>query len=188
MAATASSSSSAKANINGVLDILVEKSLTIGELIAYLPDAKAVLDEITRKGWKYYFIEGYGTALMEIQICSLPYSLKKQEHLRGGHTYALMIDFGRVIPTPHLKGVSDAQKFVVNVCGKYYPRSATIDLVNQEISFIHEAFWEFKGGQGREEAEDVLKILQWLIEEKKFKLASGDVKRYRELAALLGGK
>ena len=188
MAGTASSSSSAKANINGILDILVEKSLTLGELIDYLPDAKALLDEITRKGWKYYFIEGYGTALMEMQIYSLPYNLKKQEHLRGGHTYTLMIDFGRVIPSPQLKGINDTQKFVVNICGKYYPRSVTIDLVKNEVTCVHDALWEFKGGQGREEAEDVLKILQWLVEEKKFKLASGDVKRYRELVALLGGK
>lgn len=188
MAGNTSSAPSGNAFADGKLTIQLEKSLTLGELLAYLPEAQVLLDEILKKGWRYYFIEGYGTAIQELGINRSPYRLQTKEHLRGGLTYMFLIDFGRAIPKPQLKGISNLQRFIVNICGKYYPRSVTIDIAKNEVTYVHDSLWGYKGEQGEEEAEDILNILRWLIEEKKFKLGVNDGERYQELVKLLRGK
>ena len=188
MAGNTSSAPSGNAFADGKLTIQLEKSLTLGELLAYLPEAQVLLDEILKKGWRYYFIEGYGTAIQELGINRSQYRLQTKEHLRGGLTYMFLIDFGRAIPKPQLKGISNLQRFIVNICGKYYPRSVTIDIAKNEVTYVHDSLWGYKGEQGEEEAKDILNILRWLIEEKKFKLGVNYGERYQELVKLLRGK
>ncbi len=173
--------------VDGKLEVKTETLLTLDEVLTYRPAAQAFLDELSEKGWRYYFIECYGTVLKEMVI-SAPYTFLVGEHLRGGFTYKLTVDFGRAIPDALLKDVISLDRFIVNICSLDYTRGVTIDLVKNEVTYVHESLWVLKGEGCTEEAKDVLKILQWLIEEKKFKLAVGDGKRYRELVELVGGK
>jgi len=173
--------------VDGKLEIKTGASLTLDELLTYRPTAKAFLDELSEKGWRYYFIDGYGTVLKEMEISS-PYNFVASEHPRGGFTYSLTLDFGRAIPNALLKDIISLDRFVVNICSQDYPRGVTIDLTKNEVTYVHESLWVSRGEGCTEEARNVLKILQWLIEEKKFKLAVGDGKRYHELVTLLGEK
>ena len=174
--------------VDGKLEIKTEASLTLNELLTYRPAAEAFLDELSERGWRYYFIDGYGTVLKEMEISS-PYTFLVQEHPRGGLTYTLTIDFGRAIPNAVLKDIISLDRFIVNICSQHYPRGVTVDLTKNEVTYVHESLWVSKGEGCKEEARDVLKMLQWLIEEKKFKLGMSDgEKYYRELVTLLGGK
>lgn len=173
--------------VDGKLEIKTETSLTLDEVFAYRPAIQDFLDELSEKGWRYYFIECHGTVLKEMAI-SAPYTFLVGEHLRGGFTYKLTVDFGRAIPDALLKDVISLDRFIVNICSRDYPRGVTIDLVKNEVTYVHESLWVSKGEGCIDEARDVLKILQWLIDGKKFKLAVGNGKRYRELVTLLGGK
>ena len=175
--------------VDGKLTTQLESFLTADELFTHIPSAQALLNELSKKGWQYYFIDGYGTVQVEVDISSSPYKLQVGEHPRGGFTYALSVDFGRSIPRPQLKSIINLQRFVVNICSKHYPRAVTIDLTKNEITYVHESLWVSKGEEGIEEAKSVLEILQWLIEEKKFELAvSGGKEKYQELVTLLGVK
>lgn len=173
--------------VDGKLEIKTETSLTLDEVLKYRPDAQAFLDQLSKKGWRYYFIECYGTVLKEMEV-SAPYNFRVGEHLRGGFTYTLTMEFGRTIPNALLKDVISLERFVLNICSKDYPRGVTIDLTKNEVTYVHDSLWVSKGEGCTEEARDVLRILQWLIEDKKFKLAAGDGDKYRELVNLFSKK
>ncbi|GAH61419.1 unnamed protein product, partial [marine sediment metagenome] len=144
---------------------------------------------LSERGWRYYFIDGYGKVILEMGIDSSPYTWQTHEHPRGGFTYTLSMDFGRRLPKLQLKSIIDLHRFIVNICSKDYPRGVTVDLTKNEVTYVHESLWVSKGEGCTEGAKDVLKILQWLIEEKKFKFAiDGGEKYYRELVTLLGKK
>ena len=174
--------------MNGKLQTQYKKSLTVDELLTNLPDARDFFDALSEKGWRYYFIDGYGMVTMELEVEPSEYNFRSGEHPRGGFAYSLSLDFERCLPKLQLKNIVNVERFVVNICSKHYPRGVTIDLTKNEITYVHESLWVLKGAEGVEEARDVLKILQWLIEEKRFKLGVGEEERYRELVALLGGK
>ena len=174
--------------MDGKLAIQTERFITLDELLTHHPTAKAFLSELSKKGWRYYFIDGYGKVLAELEVDSTPYTFQMQEHPRGGFTYALSVDFGRRLPMLKLKRIINLQRFIVNICSQHYPRGVTIDLTKNEVTYVHESLWVSKRAEDTEEANDVLKILQWLIEEKKFKLAVGNGEKYRELITLLRGK
>ena len=174
-----------KGSVDGKLDIRVEKSLTREELLAYLPAAQAFFDELSRKGWRSYFIEGYGTAVMQLNMTSSPYAAHVKEHPQGGLSFSMSLDFGRSTPRLKLAGIPNVERFVVNICGKNYPRGATVDLAKNEVTYVQESLLVSKGDKVKEDARDILDILQWLVKEKKFKL--GVSKGKRELVALLGG-
>ena len=173
---------------DGKLEIQTERFITPDELIAYSLTAKAFIDELSERGWRYYFIDSHGKVALELGIDSAAYTFQTYEHPRGGFAYALSMDFGRRLPKLQLKNIIDLDRFVLNICSKDYPRGVTIDLIKNEITYVHESLWVSKGEGCTEEARDVLKILQWLIEEKEFKLAVGDGEKYRELVNLLGEK
>ena len=175
-------------SVDGRLDIRVEKFLTLDELLKHVPTAQAFLDELSKRGWRYHFIEGYGMVVMQLEMVSSQYAAQVKEHPRGGLSYALSLDFGRTAPRLRLGCIINLQRFVVNICSKYYPRAVTIDLTKNEITYVHESLWASKREEVKEEAKEILELLQWLIEEKKFKLGVGDGKRYKELVALLGGE
>ena len=175
--------------MDGKLEVRTERFITLDELYTHLPTARAFLDELSKRGWRYYFIDGYGKVVMELKVDSSQYTWQTYEHPRGGFAYNLSFDFGRRLPKLQLKSIIKVDRFVVNICSKDYPRGVTVDLTKNEVTYVHESLWVSKGDGCTEEAKDVLKILQWLIEEKKFKLAvSGGEKYYRELATLLGRK
>lgn len=174
--------------MNGKLQTQYKKSLTMDELLANSPGVKDFFDELSEKGWRYYFIDGYGMVTMELEVESSEYSFGSGEHPRGGFAYSLSLDFERCLPKLQLKDIVNVERFVVNICSKHYPRGVTIDLTKNKITYVHESLWVSEGAEGVEEAKDVLNILKWLIEEKKFKLGGGEEERYRELVAFLGGK
>ena len=175
-------------SVDGKLDIRVEKFLTLDELLTHLPAAKAFLDELSKKGWRYYFIEGYGTVVMQLEMVSSPYAAQVKEHPRGGLSYSMSLDFGRSTPRLKLAGIIEVQRFIVNICSKYYPRGVAIDMAKNEVTYVQESLWVSKGKKVKEDAKDILDILQWLIKEKKFKLGVSEDKKYQELVTLLGGK
>ena len=176
-------------NIAGKLVIATERSITLDELRAHIPAAKTFLDELSAKGWKYYFIDGYGRVELEINLDSYPYHWQTYEHPRGGFAYKLMLDFERRLPKLQLTSIIRLDKFVVNICSKDYPRGVTIDLLKNEITYVHDSLWIARGDGCNEEAKDVLTILTWLVDGKKFKIAiSGGESHYRELVTALGGK
>jgi len=172
--------------MNGKLEVEAERFITLDELRKNLPAATAFLDELSEMGRRYYFIDAYGRVLMELDIEATEYKWQTNEHARGGFAYNLFLDFGRRLPRVQLKEIISLDRFVVNICGKDHPRVVTVDLTKNEVTYVHDCLWVAKGKGYTKEAKDVLKILQWLIEEKKFKLAvSGGKKYYRELVALL---
>ena len=172
--------------MDGKLGVQTERFITLDELLTHLPTAKAFLDELSKRGWRYYFIDGYGKVMLEMEVDSAAYTWQTHEHPRGGFAYNLSMDFGRRLPKVQLKSIINLDRFIVNICSKDYPRGVTVDLTKNEVTYVHDSLWVLKGEGCTEEAKDVLKILQWLIEEKKFKLAvSGGEKYYRELVTLL---
>lgn len=175
--------------LNGKMEVQTDRFITLDELLKNYPAARAFLDELTRMGRHYYFIDGHGTVVLEMELSSAEYKWQTQEHPRGGFAYNLSIEFGRQLPKVYLKNISNLDRFIVNICSKDYSRGVTVDLKNDEITYVHDSLWALKGDRITEEAKDVLKILQWLIEKKKFKLVlSGGMVRYRKLAALPRGK
>ena len=175
--------------LNGRLEVRTERFITIDELLKHYPAKKAFLDELTGMGRRYYLIDGHGTVVLEMELASAAYQWQTQEHPRGGFAYNLSIEFGRQLPKLEAKSIAQLDRFIVNICSKDYSRAVTVDLKNNEISYVHDSLWETKGSTLSAEARDVLAILQWLIEKKKFKLtASGGMPRYRKLAELSGRK
>lgn len=175
--------------LDGMLEVKTERFITLDELLKNYPTAKAFLDELTRMGRHYYFIDGHGTVVLEMELSSMEYEWQTQEHPRGGFAYNLSIEFGRQLPKVYLKKISKLDRFIVNICSKDYSRGVTVDLKNKEITYVHDSLWALKGDRITDKAKDVLKILQWLVEKKKFKLAlsSGKV-RYGKLIVFLKGK
>lgn len=174
--------------LEGKLSIQVEKFLALDDIIAHVDSARFFLDEVTQKSWKYLFIDGYGLAVMELEVGSSPYRFKLDEHPHGGFTYAISVDFGRRLPRMQIKDIVNLQRFTLNICSRQFSRAVTIDLTTNEITYVHDSLWTLKGKGCYEEAKEVFEILNWLIEKKNFKLATGDVERYPEVVAMFGGK
>ena len=173
-------------SMDGRLEVQAERFVTLDELLTHFPAYKTFLDELSQKGWQYHFIDGYGRVVMEMSIDQAPYSWQASEHPRGGFAYTLSMDFGRRLPKLELKSITSLDRFIVNICSQDYPRAVTVELTRNEVAYVHDSLWVLKGEGCPIEAKRVLEILQWLVEEKNFKLvASGGEKHYRELAALL---
>ena len=168
-------------SVDGKVDIRVDKYLTLGELQAHLPAEKSFLEELSGKGWRYYFIEGYGTVTMQLEMVSSPYAAQVKEHPRGGLNFSLSLDFGRSVPRLQLGRIVELHRFIVNICSNSHPRAITVDLSKGDITYVHESL-----AAGKEDTGDMLELLRWLVGDKKFKLGIGDRKRYSELTTLLG--
>ncbi len=177
-----------KGFMTGTLQMQYKKSLTMDELLTNSPVTRDFFDALSKKGWRYYFIDGYGTATMELIVESSEYVFHSGEHPRGGLAYSLSLDLERCLPKLQLKDIVDIERFVVNICSKHFPRGVTIDLTKNEITYVHESLWVSRGAEGIEEARDVLNIVQWLIEERGFKLGIDEEGNYHELVALFKGK
>lgn len=173
--------------VSGKLGIETEASLTFDELVTHLPDTKAFFGELTKRGWRYYFIDGYATVIQEVEVSS-PYRFLREGHPYGGSMYTLSIEFGRRLPQVLVKSIIKLDGFVVNIASADHVRAVTIDLAKNEVTYVHDSLWVLKGKGCEKEARDVLKILKWLIEERNFKLGVGDDDRYRELVTILGRK
>ncbi len=176
-------------NIAGKLVLEAEKSIALDELLAHVSSAKKFLDELSAEGWKYHFIDGYGKVVFEFNLDSYPYNWQTYEHPRGGFAYKLILDFERRLPKLQLVSIIRVDRFIVNILSKDYPRAVTVDLLKNEIVYVHDSLWVAGGDSCYEEAKDVLKILVWLVDTKKFNITvSGGKDRYKELVTALGGK
>jgi hypothetical protein len=174
--------------MNGKLEVETDRFIILDELLTSLPAMKTFLSELTKKGWRYFFIEGYGTVVLEIDIAGTDYKWLAQEHPRGGFAYNLALEFGRRLPKIGFKKISKLDRFIINICSKDHARGVTADLRSKKITFIHDSLWDLKSGKITQDAKDILGIAQWLIEEKKFNLEmSGGMERYRKLAASIKG-
>jgi hypothetical protein len=174
--------------MNGKLEVETDRFIILDELLTSLPAMKTFLSELTKKGWHYFFIEGYGTVVLEIDIAGTDYKWLAQEHPRGGFAYNLALEFGRRLPKIGFKNISKLDRFIINICSKDHARGVTADLKSKKITFIHDSLWDLKSGKITQDAKDILGIVQWLIEEKKFNLEmSGGMERYRKLTASIKG-
>jgi hypothetical protein len=174
--------------MNGKLEVETDRFIILDELLTSLPAMKTFLNELVKKGWNYFFIEGYGTVVLEIDIAGTEYKWLAQEHPRGGFAYNLALEFGRRLPKVGFKNISKLDRFIINICSKDHARGVTADLRSKKITFIHDSLWDLKSGKITQDAKDILGIVQWLIEEKKFNLEmSGGMERYRKLAASIKG-
>ena len=173
--------------VNGKLEIKTDTFLTLDELLKHRPQFEPFLDEITQKGWRYFYIEGFGTVIKEMNV-SAPYKFIVSEHPRGGLTYTMTMDFGRAIPDAKLKEVISLDRFIINIASKRYPRAMTIDLTRSEVTYVNESLWVSSEEGYTEEAKGALNILRWLIEEKKFSLKVEKGAKLWELIANIGKK
>ena len=176
-------------SMEGKLDVETERFVTFDELCTHLPQAKAFFDELDKKGRLFFFVDCHCRVVLELEVDSAPYTWQTYEAPRGGYAYRLAFDFGRRLPKLNLKKIVSLERCVINICSRDYARGVTVDLTKNEVTYVHDSLWVSRGEGCAEEAKDVLNILQWLVEDKKFKLAvSGGESYYRELVALLGGK
>lgn len=166
--------------VDGKLEIKTDTFLTFDELLKHRPQFEAFLEEISGKGWRYLYIEGFGTVIKEMNV-SAPYKFMVGEHPQGGMTYNMTLDFGRAIPDARLKKVISLDRFIINISSKHYPRAVTVDLTKNDITYVHESLQASKKEDYGEEAKGVLAILRWLVEEKKFNLKAGDDIKNRKL-------
>jgi hypothetical protein len=175
--------------MTGKLDVETERFVTFDELYTHHPQAQTFFDELEKKGRTFFFIDCHCKVMLEMDLESASYVWQMYEAPRGGFAYKLAFDFGRRLPKLGLKKIVSIERCLVNICSKDYARAVTIDLTRNEINYIHDSLWDSRRKGYTEEAKDVLAILQWLIEDKKFTLAvSGGESHYRELLALMGGK
>ena len=175
--------------MDGKLDVQTERFVTFDELYTHLPQARAFFDELDQKGRTFFFIDCHCKVMLELEIDSAPYNWQMYEAPRGGYAYKLAFDFGRCLPNLNLKKIISLERCVVNICSRDYARAITVDLTENTVTYVHDSPWASRGEGYTEAAKDVLNILKWLVEDKKFKLdVSGGESYYRELKALLGGK
>ncbi len=176
-------------SMTGKLEVESERFITFDELLAHIPQVKAFLGELNKKGLRSLLIDAHGRVVMELEINSAPYSWQMYEAPRGGFAYKLGFDFGRSLPKLSLKRIVNLDNCILNICSRDFARAITVELVSNEITYVHDSLWVSKGEGCAKEAQDVFKILRWLLEEKKLKLAvTGGVDYYRELVTLMGEK
>lgn len=173
-------------SINGKLEVQMERFVTLDDLTTHLPETTSFLSELEKKGWRYLFIDGCGIVMLEVDVTKSPYTFQVSEHPNGGFAYELDLKFGRRLPDIKIKNIIELKRFVINISGNYHPRAVTIDILNNKVTYVHDSLWLLKGEGCKEEAKDVLRIVKWLIEEKKFKLGTGENRKYQELKKLIG--
>jgi hypothetical protein len=173
----------------GKLDVETERFVTFDELCSHMPKIKKFFDELENQKRRFLLIDCQCKVVLELELDAAPYSWQTYEAPRGGFAYTLAFDFGRCLPKLNLKKIKSLENCVINICSKDYARGVTVDLTANCVTYVHESLWASKGKGCIEEAKDVLKILKWLIEEKKFSFAvDGGESHYRKLLASIGGK
>jgi hypothetical protein len=175
-------------SMEGKLYVETDRFLTFDELYTYVPRYKTFFDELDKKGWRFLLIDSHSKVVMELDIVNAPYTWQSYEAPRGGFAYKLDFDFGRRLPMLKLFKVISLDMCIINICSRDYARAVTVDLIKNEITYVHDSLWILKGEGCAREARDVLGILQWLLNNKEFKItANGGEKQYKELVALMGG-
>jgi len=176
-------------SMEGKLYVETERFITFDEVCTHLPLITSFFDELDKQGRRYFYIDGHGKVIMELDIETAPYAWQTQEHLRGGFAYKLTLDFERRLPKLKLKNIVSLDRCVANISSRDHVRGVTVDLTANKVTYVHDCLWLSKGKGCTREAKDVLKILKWLVEDKKFKLdVAGGKSYYKELIALMGGK
>jgi hypothetical protein len=176
-------------SMSGKLEVEAERFITFNELCSHVPPVKAFFDELDKKGLKYLLIDSHGKVVMEITLEAAPYTWQTHDAPRGGVTYKLAFDFGRHLPRMGPKNVISLENCIINIRTRDYARGVTVDLIQKAVTYVHDALWVSRGEGCAREAKEVLQILRWLVEDKKFKLeVSGGESYYRELMASMGGK
>jgi hypothetical protein len=175
--------------MGGKLQVETERFVTVDELYYHVIDFKNFIDELDKKGLKYLLIDCHGKVVMEIAIEAAPYIWQSYEAPRGGFAYKLDFDFGRRLPRMGLKSVISLENCIINIRTKDFARAITIDLVKKSVTYVHDSLWVLQGQDCARESQEVLKVLHWLVKNKRFTLeVSGGESHYRKLVALMGGK
>jgi hypothetical protein len=177
-----------KGVMGGKLRVNSTRFLTVNELRDHSGTVKNILNELEKKGWRFLLIDAHGVVTMEMDIEDANYVWQAYEAPRGGFAYTLNFDFGRRIPRLSLVQVVKLESCVINIRSQEYHRAVTVDLVTNEITYVHESLWEAKGKAVQKDACNVFEILKWLIEEKRFNFKEKDGKtHYQKLVKMMGG-
>jgi hypothetical protein len=151
-------------------------------VLEFHPEIKAQLDEISKQGWTYLFIESRAKSVSEFEI-DQSYRL-----LEDGVGYYVQLYLGD--HPPPITGMPEVTMFIINICTKSFPRAVTIDLSKNMITYIHEAFWEWQEGWKDDptrlaQATEVYEVARWVLEVKKMKLHEElKMERYTALSKL----
>lgn len=162
------------------------------DVLRHHPEMQAQLDEITKHGWKYLFIETVGTVEAEVVLGASTFRMTSRlpqgVYRDGQPTYFLELEVGDQLPT--ITGVPEISEFRVNVCSRSFPRAATVDLSKGLVTYIGDHFWRWEKGWEEDkkklsDAREVQEIASWLIEVKGYKLIEAfKLERYQELKAI----
>jgi hypothetical protein len=166
----------------GKLSLEYTDMVTPMAVLSFHPELQTQLDEITKQGWSYLFIESRAKSVCELNIDET-YRL-----LADGTGYYIQLFVGD--QPPGITGMPEVTEFRINICTKSFPRAATIDLPKGMVTYIHEALWEWQEDWRNdpvrlEQAKEVYEVAKWLVNVKKMKLHEElKVERFTELAKL----
>lgn len=163
------------------------------DVLRLRPEIQAQLDEITKQGWKYLFIEAVGTVEAEVVLGASSFRMTSRSPpgtYRGRPRYFLELELGEQVPT--IANIPEISDFMVNVCSKSFPRAATVDLSKGLVTYIDDHFWKWEKGWEEDkkklsDAKEVKEIASWLLDVKGCKLVEPfKIERYHELRDMLG--
>lgn len=143
--------------------------------------------EIKEKAWKLEYSDHIVRKSGEIEINDIEYQLMPWSIFKSN--YSIMLDIGTVFPI--VKEVR-LHKLIYDIAtDKMKYDKVSIDLVKKEVTHINEIFWNWEESWENDpeklvEAFETLKVLKWLIEEKKYVLGNDyDEIKYRRIRELL---
>ena len=162
----------------GTLRLSKHGILSANDALGFNPRIQAVLQEVEDNGWKYLFIETFGTALYELKLVEAPCEIgtygsgMDPEEKTTTHVQLEMSPEAlRLVDVPEL------DTFVVNISTKHFPRAITVELSKLAVTYIHEALWSLQENESDEkklrEAKEVHEVFRWAIQEKKMQLGEG---------------
>ncbi|MBS7654642.1 MAG: hypothetical protein QXO01_03305 [Nitrososphaerota archaeon] len=162
-----------KAVANGKLTLEYDGRLTPELVLKNFLEYKSILDEITLKGWKYLYIEMTGKYFVELEFSGQPSRIipYAADWFTKGR-FSIDVELGK--PFPEVK-IKEVDEFHINISTKSFPRSVTVELVKQIITYVENTFWDWmdewmEDKEKLSKAFEVYEVVRWLMEEKKFKL------------------
>lgn len=162
------------------------------DALRFHPEIQAQLDEITKHGWTYLYIEITGRALAEVVLEASTFRMTSRPapgaYRSGRYRYFLETEIGGQMPT--IASIPEILEFRVNVCSKSFPRAVTVDLSKGLVTYIDDPFWKWEKGWEADpkklsDAKEIYEIASWLLDVKGYKLNEAfKLERYQELLKL----
>ena len=184
----------------GSLALTSKGAISQEDVLKFHPELKAYIDGILKQGWSYVCVEATGRATSEVTAEGSKYwlgappafmrSASPKVGTAAPQEYGLTVYLGTA--PPEVKAVPEVHNFLITISTKDFPSAVSADLVKRMVTNIHFSFWKWEKGWETDkkklsDAREIQKIVAWLVEVEKFKLA--DVfkpERYQELMETFG--